>query len=806
MQLLLLPILLIVIGAAYIYKKGKDSMYSSLMTALQRGEQSEPDKNKKWSDFRRLVDEVYHPTITYTPTPTVVRPGNAQPQTAVMTQRSQYMHESASGASQQGKSGSDQSLIPSKPSSGAHLDTANILLFIGAFLIIAAATTFASFASASLSGGMKLILMILFGSGFYVSGIEMNRKVPFLKPASIVFTAIGMIMVPYIGYVYFRDIDSHNFALVWLITSLIASVMYGIALRSIKHPLLGYVFSASIASASISFARLIGDTTPYFLSYGLMLASFVSLAVHKVTEDVLAIDASHWRICTFAYHIFALALGMVTYFTGGDLYFLVILTSVSMIFAAVQINIVPPEQRTFFATWASVALIVNAGLWFDQAGMPRQFIALLILIISAVYIAIGGRIFAVSQRLNYLNKIWMIVGQVSSIAPLLIGFEMSWFYYVIVITTVVLHLGVVAKYRLISSHIISACVLAFVVSITPAVTQLDAYWYSICAVGCTLLGYAYMAASRPGLWGEKTSQICSILFLISGFISALFIDSWYLQMTLYIYLGLAAIMYVRRTGAASIAICASACVFFALHVVLGYFGYEVRYISLVYTLSSGLFMVWTSKSKPLLRQSGLYAAYTGIASSFVASLFYTHVSPFYAGPICCLMGSVSILYTTDFATAQTRSRIALGSTLVAALWAMNLYGLVNVQWYIIPMSAYLLLLSYDAHQVDNTYRKDLWMFLALATLTLPTAVQALSSIREIYRLLILGYGIGIVIAGAYFRYKLMQWWGIGTIVLVVLYVIGPYLFQIPSWGYYLLLGGVFLIAAVKVLSRHREHL
>lgn len=793
-------ILLCLFGVLFwVYKKGKDSMYASLMSTLQRGEQTDPESKRTWGEFRRLLIEVYGKS-TYQPVSTIP---TTEPNTAVISANTQNIQTTPAEPPQGG--GLPTSVgVPVSTISRTHLDSANILLFIGAFLIIAAATTFASFASDWISGGVKLALMILFGGGFYVSGIMMNKKVSFLKPASIVFTAIGMVMVPYIGYVYFRDIDSMHLARVWLMTSLVATLLYGFALRTIRHPLLGYVFSASIASASISFTRLVGDTTPYFLPYGLMLASIVSLIVHKVAEEALIVEVNQWRICTFSYHVLALAIGCITYFTGGDLYFLVILTTASMFYAIAQMGIDPKEHRNFFATWASAALIINAGLWFHQVGLPRQFIALIILIISTIYIAVGGRILALTQRFNFLKDIWMTVGQVSSLAPLVIGYEISWYYFLMVGTIALLHLGVVAKYKSLASHLTAAVILAYLVYLSPQVAHLDHSWIPICAVGYTLLGYGYMAASRKQMWQEETSQICSVVFLILGGIFTLSVVNWYLQIMLFVYLAGAALVYARRAQNALISVVSSVCLYASGNIFLNHFGYDVGYMSLMYVLLGGLVMVLTSKSAQFRRQVSLCGAYTGLVASYIASLFYVHSSAFYAGPLCTLVGSIFVLYTTDYASALSRSRAALGIALAAALWSINIYGFENIQWYIVPISAYLLLLAHDAQKLNDHSNKDLWTFLALATLTLPTGVQALSSTVEYYRLLILGYGIAILIAGIYLRYKLVQWWGIGTIVLVVLYVIGPYLYQIPSWGYYLLLGGIFLIAAVKILSRHRQ--
>ncbi len=793
------------IGVLYlIYKKGKDSMYSSFMLTLQRGEQLEPGSKKTWGELRQLLMQAYKPIETYVP---VSGDTVTSPDVAVAPNSDIPVVQASSAASPQTEgpqNSSSPAHVQVSSTTRTHLDSANILLFIGAFLIIAAATTFASFASGWLSGGVKLALMVLFGVGFYVSGIMMNKKVSFLKPASIVFTAIGMVMVPYIGYVYFRDIDSLHLARVWLMTSLVATILYGFALRTIKHPLLGYVFSASIASASISFTRLVGDTTPYFLPYGLMLASIVSLIVHKVAEDRLIVGVNQWRIFTYSYHALALVIGAVTYFSGGDLYFLVILTTASMIYAVAQMGSEPTEHRNFFAAWASLALIINAGLWSHEAGLPRQLIALLVLVISTVYIAVGGRILRVRQRWDYLGGIWMTIGQICSLAPLVIGYEISWYHFLMVGTVGLLHLGIVAKYRYIASHLTAAGILTYLVYLSPGVTHLDRSWIPIWAVGYTLLGYGYMVASRPRVWAEELSRICSVVFFILGGILTLFVANWYLQIMLFVYLSIAALVYARRTQSPLIAVISSTCLYASGHVFLHHFGYDVGYASLIYVLIGGLVMVLTNKSVRFWRQVGLCGAYTGLAASYVASLLYVHSSSFYAGPACTLMGAVFVLYTTDYANALSRSRAALGLALAAALWTINIYGLQNIQWYVIPISAYLLLLAHDAYKLNDNQNKDLWIFLAMATLTLPTGVQALSNTKELYRILILGYGIGILVAGVYLRYKIAQWWGIGTIVLVVLYVIGPYLYQIPSWGYYLLLGAVFLIAAVKILSRHRQ--
>jgi hypothetical protein len=141
--------------------------------------------------------------------------------------------------------------------------------------------------------------------------------------------------------------------------------------------------------------------------------------------------------------------------------------------------------------------------------------------------------------------------------------------------------------------------------------------------------------------------------------------------------------------------------------------------------------------------------------------------------------------------------------ILAADWFFIRQGLTNAQYYSLPWSAYLAYLAYRRrHQARATYEGVVGV--ALGLLTLPVAVQAVASDGQIYGLELIFLAIGLVFAGVALRYKLVSWWGAGTLIAEVLYQLRSFLLGVPKYFISALLGLALLAVAVILLSRRKN--
>jgi hypothetical protein len=122
------------------------------------------------------------------------------------------------------------------------LENINILLYLGAFFIIVASGIFASYSYESLTGVMKTVLMGVFAAVFYGSGLVMYQRSKNIRPAAVVFTAIGLVAFPLVGLVAYHFWFADNqVQMVWFGTSLVCIGAYFLAYRVIRHGLLEYL-------------------------------------------------------------------------------------------------------------------------------------------------------------------------------------------------------------------------------------------------------------------------------------------------------------------------------------------------------------------------------------------------------------------------------------------------------------------------------------------------------------------------------------------------------------------------------------
>ncbi|SRR5258708_4689130 len=109
-----------------------------------------------------------------------------------------------------------------------NFNSINLLLYIGALLIISAASIFVGFQWQSISGIAKgslitLLSLAFFGSGFWFFYL------PKVKTAGVTFVGIGSLLMPLVGLAWYtfvlKDLGVER-GLVWLITSLTCLFIY----------------------------------------------------------------------------------------------------------------------------------------------------------------------------------------------------------------------------------------------------------------------------------------------------------------------------------------------------------------------------------------------------------------------------------------------------------------------------------------------------------------------------------------------------------------------------------------------------
>jgi hypothetical protein len=143
------------------------------------------------------------------------------------------------------------------------LDGATILLYLGAFFLLASIGLYVGLGSGE---GIKPILVAIITAVFYFGGLSLYKNSTRLKPAGITFAGIGMATLPMVGAAtYYYALRQTNGPAVWLATSLFAIAMYTHAIRRLRSTLVSYLIVFSSLSVVLSGISSVGIAPLYFI-------------------------------------------------------------------------------------------------------------------------------------------------------------------------------------------------------------------------------------------------------------------------------------------------------------------------------------------------------------------------------------------------------------------------------------------------------------------------------------------------------------------------------------------------------------
>ena len=128
------------------------------------------------------------------------------------------------------------------------LQNLNTMLYLGSFLIVAAA---ALFVMMTMPAAVRLAGIFGTMGVFYAAGLVLHAKSERLRSAAVAFVGTGLAIVPFIGFALTMLANVSNEAS-WLITSVVGVAMYLIAALRLQSELVSYVTIAFVVSLALS--------------------------------------------------------------------------------------------------------------------------------------------------------------------------------------------------------------------------------------------------------------------------------------------------------------------------------------------------------------------------------------------------------------------------------------------------------------------------------------------------------------------------------------------------------------------------
>lgn len=134
------------------------------------------------------------------------------------------------------------------------LQNLNAMLYVGSFLIVAAA---ALLVTLTMPAAIKMVGIIAITIAFYTAGIVLHTTSERLRPAAIAFVGTGLAILPFVGLAL-HSLSGMSEQVAWLAISIVGLLAYGFAAVRLQSQLVSYLTIAFVLSLALSAVATIG--------------------------------------------------------------------------------------------------------------------------------------------------------------------------------------------------------------------------------------------------------------------------------------------------------------------------------------------------------------------------------------------------------------------------------------------------------------------------------------------------------------------------------------------------------------------
>jgi VIT1/CCC1 family predicted Fe2+/Mn2+ transporter len=681
------------------------------------------------------------------------------------------------------------------------MDNINLLLFLGAFLVVVSAGIFVGYNLQSLTGLFKTIFLGIFAALFYGVGLALYLQAPKLRPAGTTFTGIGLVLLPLVGLAAYNFTGAHNHGeATWFITSLVTFAAYVGTLYLTRQTYIAYLMAFTTLSLFESTISLF-DVPVYWFGWVMGLVALLLMALSRWTGWWK--DAS--QSLTISANLFipiSLLFSAVLAVENGSAQ-LGVTIAISGLFYAYLASRNPDNQNGevyWLLGLLALPLSLSVGLW-DH--VPPETVAGILVGTAGAYL--GGAALS-STRIS--TRWQLIVGTVAGLLPLAAVFfvlDDKWALLGCLVVAVLIN--AIFAWRLRQSGlsligILSALAIPFVALRVVPASGVDWGWVALAylALAPVLLRWrilmkgweesaevvgaaGYLLALTAALLAAGAQGHGTLLLVGAAVSGALFWVSYFEQRTEFVYVSsavkyLAALQIVPLTNWPSEA-------YALIVIVIGGASYAAGYV-----------MTDTARGQAL--------RWSAIAATLFGAIFASSTDSL--TPIASLaLGGALLWKEANRQQQPVAAEVGMGILMVSFHWLLSHYDVEQTQAYSLPWAAFAAYLTYRRRSAPQDIR-DLFTGIALFLLTFPIAGQALGDANGAwYGLELILIAIGLVLYGASTNNKLIKWWGAGTLIIEVLYQMRDVLFALPKYLISAALGLALLGVAIYLLQRRKDH-
>ncbi|OQB05873.1 MAG: hypothetical protein BWY19_00758 [bacterium ADurb.Bin212] len=688
------------------------------------------------------------------------------------------------------------------------IDNINILLYIGAFLIVVAVGIFIGFNYQLLSGEAKTIFLVLFTLLFYCSGLYLYLKTEKLKPAGETFATIGVILFPLCGLAYYKFVlDSTSGNIVWFITSLLTLLFYILTIKYFKKIYLNYLLSFVILSIFESSLSLF-EVPIYYFFWGMVIFALLTKIFSANSKHEVALNAPLNLISIFLTPVSLLAaLFLVSEHGWMPVGINLILASIYYFLSSlITLN---KEYGSGFLFISLVLLPLGLSAIMHDQGVANLGISFVWLAISLLCPIITN-LFGVSWLQSRKDSL-SAVSAVLVIVAVFINFQEPLNLSYSLLAALLISGYSYAVNRKILSLIVanlSLAILPYIYFMSATALPLGVeYLASIYAALSAVL--AIIIAYNKNISGVvfAVEFIAFVIMAIFGIVLIYGSGISWLIMVIMIAYALMLLLLSSNQKNKLLDLVSALLIYIAFKQIAEIGNYEDA--AYAWVLSGlGILFYWLSISgicassrAAIWRIAGLFGPYIAIIYAFNNFYVYDGYAP--TSLIVAIAGAMS-LFDAYRRESKLFKYFSGGVLIVALNYFMRELQIEEQHIYYAVWAVYLWLLAYNEHKSRIFSARDLFAVIGMVLLTVPLFFQATGYNGQIYGVVLGFESIFLLLYGMYYRYKLAKWWGIVCLIIIVTDQLKDAIFALPKWAIIGVVGLLFLVGATYLLSKREN--
>ncbi len=692
--------------------------------------------------------------------------------------------------------------------SGLHaLDNINILLYIGAFLVVVSASIFIGFNYQLLSGLAKTIFLIIFSLLFYFSGLYLYLNTKKLKPAGITFSTIGIVLFPLCGLAYYKFVlDGSHGNLIWFATSVLTTIFYTVSIKYLKTVYLNYLTTFVFLSIFESSVSLFNVPIYYFFWVMAIFASIVAVISRNKKFNFALVQP--FQITSQIIQPLSI-LGILYLSVEYGWMPVGINLLLASLFYMLQSELLTKENQINLSSIVSLTLFpagltaIAFDLKFDVFHISMIWIGLALAYLILVSAVKNEWTKNRCDSIAMLSQLFLIVAVIiNSSEPINLVFSL---------TSVVL----ISAY----AYYLQRQTLSLVVSHLALISIPFVYFrYALVpAMGWAIVSYLYMIISciyvllidKLQKISKFTRNLMIVCFFISGILGLIFsyasadhfliLQNNILLALIFMYLSRKLGEYKYEIFSAGIFLLASWQLIELFNIDVKYFIWILTALGLVYYLVGRAGAAKESRNK-LWKFAGLIVLYLAFFREITGGSRDDNLQ---IATVLSIAGALSY-YESYLADKLILKNVSAAVIILAINFMYNFLKVEEQHIYTGTWALFFAALAHKQYLEKKFNNSNTLAIVSMGLLTVPLFFQAMQYDGQVYGIILGVESIVLLLFGMYYRYKLSVWWGTTALLIIVLNQVKDALFAMPKWLIIGLVGLLFLGGATYLLSKNNQ--